>query len=199
MLQYPILEYSPFKVPFHYPIPATTTLVWPDSAREMVFKSTKLVARISMFASAKPLPYCFTVLGMVVKGMPRDMQQALQVWCTSPNVEKFIERDKHGVTPWIELARRLGPVCCPNTVTPSSLPADQPCVLLCQTKENQRVFVFTSPLARVKNILSASRLKQHSAHAAYINKPVSLRLHTNKRMYVTLGGTVDWIVIQLGT
>lgn len=191
MLQYPILEYSPYETPFLFKF-EPKAVTWPRMPREQVFGDTRLCARVSSFASSKPLCHCMTVLAYVLKTR-FDVRVVIRGLCpgaTEESIDLFLARDKHGVAPWVEIARRLGDVVVPSVSSPS------PSVLLCQTPERQRVFVFVDQ-GRVQSILSASRLKPSTGHKRFFQEKVSVTAVPENRSLLCFSD-VRWQIIQMG-
>ena len=204
---YPIMAYTPYSIPFKRH--RTSEIAWPRQPRETVFSTVKLLAIISSYASARPLIHALTVSSRVCTPLPRQLlkiSNLLGAWLPEPAVALFLEKDKRGLVPWLELAKCTGIIVCPAAAATLdallSTGLDEDRWFLAQTLENQRVLVrvFGGKIQQVFNLKAALRsagiCNTFSGTVCSLKECLSIKSHT-KRVFLVFDTPVktQWSIL----
>lgn len=194
MLAYPILEYSPHAVAFQYTLPRHR-VQWPPTTREIALGNARVCGRISLFAGRKPLCYALLVLRRLNKTSAaacsvQSMVRAMCPYADARDVADFVKRDKHGVAPWLELARQVGIVACP-TRSLATVTSYQ--IVLAQTTDNRRVFLVVDATNHIASIMSASSFR--AVHTHLVRTVLEWKTGTSSAYVVFPATNTRWLVV----
>ena len=214
-LEYPILQYTAFCVPFKRS-GGGVSVAWPRQPCETVFTTSRILAKISTYASGSSLAYFITVLARISKpDTPLSVDNFLQAVfpnVTSAEIAVFKHRDKRGLMPWMQLATLYKTLARPRTtaLTPRTFYTGGGCSIwvLAQTSDNQRVFVHIlgAVILRVVKPAPLTHLKAPRQYDSFVGTPVKLKEFTSvktglKKVCLLLLGKPEeskWSIIQYG-
>ena len=211
--EYPIMKYTPYCIPFKRH--RTAEIIWPRQPRESVFSTIKVIAVISGYVSDHPLTYALTVCACIYPQLSRrvvrvhDMLDAWVPGTSEASTAMFLEKDKRGLAPWMELARCTGAVVIPAPITmllPTAVSEET--WLLAQTTENQRVLVRVScnRVCRVLNVKVSSRAAAMEQHydrfvgaACTMKECLSVNSRTKRFFLVLVEEKLQWSIVGYGS